>query len=511
MTTPALRQVALAKLKPDPNQPRKSFDEASIKALAENIRARGMHLPILATEGKKGELIILDGERRWRAAKLAKLKTVPVLIRNGATDALQRGADQIAVNSMREELRPMELARWIAARQAEKLTPNDIAARLQKDGMKALTPARIEALAKLTRLPDWLTETVDAGQVEAEDAAIALQALDHPPAMKELQGEIPRELGWKGRLTRRELEDAVRGAFMHTAVNLTRTESWHGKDAVHFAWAMRCKGCEHLRKVSGTGFCLSAKLFAEHNAEAKAAGLGPGGKRPEKSKEEKPLTPKQQAKRDQQKAEQREQSLERKQADYLRDWCRERNASALAGGPDTAESVALFTAFGWPGSWTQPVVATLRSLAGGRKLLDLQAFLDLKDVDGRGALVQLAATVAGQLDHNETFILARRLLGEDLAKIWRIDEAYLALLRKAELVPIAEKYATLPEGKRSWEALRGDELKTAILAAAASIPPRPELVRIYGEKRVPQEIDVDDEEDLGDPEELDRAAGGEEG
>src|SRR4051812_33936694 len=76
------RTVPIELLRPNPNQPRKSFDEAEIEALAASIRRRGILQPILVRpEGAPGEYQIVAGERRWRAAQKAGLRNVPVVIR----------------------------------------------------------------------------------------------------------------------------------------------------------------------------------------------------------------------------------------------------------------------------------------------------------------------------------------------------------------------------------------------------------------------------------------------
>jgi len=66
--------IEVSKIKPDPNQPRKTFDEDKLKYLAESILSNGLLKPIEIDENN----IIIDGERRWRASKIAELKEVRI-------------------------------------------------------------------------------------------------------------------------------------------------------------------------------------------------------------------------------------------------------------------------------------------------------------------------------------------------------------------------------------------------------------------------------------------------
>ena len=78
---PAETIVKLTKIEPNREQPRKVFDEEALKELAASIKQYGLIQPILVQD-KKDHYQIIAGERRWRAAKLAGLKEVPVIIRN---------------------------------------------------------------------------------------------------------------------------------------------------------------------------------------------------------------------------------------------------------------------------------------------------------------------------------------------------------------------------------------------------------------------------------------------
>jgi ParB family chromosome partitioning protein len=75
-------QLSVDKLVPNPGQPRKNFDETELQELADSINTYGIIQPVIAADAKDGSYIIIAGERRTRAARLAGLDTVPVIIRD---------------------------------------------------------------------------------------------------------------------------------------------------------------------------------------------------------------------------------------------------------------------------------------------------------------------------------------------------------------------------------------------------------------------------------------------
>ena len=103
----AEKMVKITKIEPNREQPRKIFDEAALNELAESIKHYGLISPILVQD-KKDHYEIIAGERRWRAAKIAGLKEIPVIIR----DYTEREIAEIALieNVQREDLNPIEEA-----------------------------------------------------------------------------------------------------------------------------------------------------------------------------------------------------------------------------------------------------------------------------------------------------------------------------------------------------------------------------------------------------------------
>lgn len=100
-----LSMMGVHELSPTPHQPRTTFDEASLRDLAESIRLNGVLQPLLVRRtGKQHEIVA--GERRWRAAKIAGLEAVPVYVRD--LDDQQAAAASAVENLMREDLNPVE-------------------------------------------------------------------------------------------------------------------------------------------------------------------------------------------------------------------------------------------------------------------------------------------------------------------------------------------------------------------------------------------------------------------
>jgi ParB family chromosome partitioning protein len=112
--------LAVTLLRPNPDQPRKYFDEAAMAELTESVRQMGIIEPLIARKDPEGiGFILIAGERRWRAAKAAGLGKIPTIIR-GEEDALEV---TIIENAQRENLNPIEEAEtWQVLKDLRRLT-----------------------------------------------------------------------------------------------------------------------------------------------------------------------------------------------------------------------------------------------------------------------------------------------------------------------------------------------------------------------------------------------------
>lgn len=103
----SVEQIAVDKIQPNPDQPRKQFDETALQELAYSIKAHGIVQPLVLTK-KGAEYIIIAGERRWRAAQILKQKSVPAIVRS--FDEQQKLEIAIIENIQREDLNVLELS-----------------------------------------------------------------------------------------------------------------------------------------------------------------------------------------------------------------------------------------------------------------------------------------------------------------------------------------------------------------------------------------------------------------
>jgi ParB family chromosome partitioning protein len=104
-----VRLVSIESLSPNPDQPRKTFSQASLDELAESIRRHGLLQPLLVHEQEAGKYIIIAGERRYRAAQIAGLTQVPVIVR-APNDSDRHLELSLVENIQREDLDPIEEA-----------------------------------------------------------------------------------------------------------------------------------------------------------------------------------------------------------------------------------------------------------------------------------------------------------------------------------------------------------------------------------------------------------------
>lgn len=121
-----VQELKLSAIKADPKQPRKTFDMKALELLSENIAEVGVLQPITVRPAKSGHIIVM-GERRYRASKLAKLKTIPCIVRDFDSDMINEV--QIIENIQRENVEPMEEADAIAFL-LQRYTADEISKRL---------------------------------------------------------------------------------------------------------------------------------------------------------------------------------------------------------------------------------------------------------------------------------------------------------------------------------------------------------------------------------------------
>ena len=162
-------EIALSDIDPNPEQPRREFDKAALEQLAESIRQAGVLQPLLLTrEGARYRIVA--GERRYRAARLAGLTTVPCLVRDLAEHEKMEAA--LIENLQREDLNPIEEAAGIRALMDKCGYTQEMAAKRVGRSRPA-----VANLLRLLTLPEEVQELVISGQLSAGHARV-LAGLD---------------------------------------------------------------------------------------------------------------------------------------------------------------------------------------------------------------------------------------------------------------------------------------------------------------------------------------------
>jgi ParB family chromosome partitioning protein len=167
-----LRQLPVELIDPNPNQPRRAFDEQGLVSLATSIKERGVLQPVLVRPLAGGRYELIAGERRWRGARLAGQEMIPALIRHH-DDA---GSLELALieNMAREDLNPVEEARACAALVEELgLSREEVGLRVGRSRVA------VSNLIRLLDLPDEALGLLERGELSEGHGRALLLADDH--------------------------------------------------------------------------------------------------------------------------------------------------------------------------------------------------------------------------------------------------------------------------------------------------------------------------------------------
>ena len=178
------------------HQPRKDFGEEELQQLAASLKQTGVLQPIVVR--RKGYCFyeLIDGERRWRAAKVAGFKNIPATVRNCSDD--QAMVLALVENLQRHDLNPMETARAYQRLATEfGMTQEDISQQLGKDR------STVANLARLVHLPNEIQQLIQTGAISTGHAKVLL-ALNGPDTQVRLARRIA-----EGQLSVRETEKVV--------------------------------------------------------------------------------------------------------------------------------------------------------------------------------------------------------------------------------------------------------------------------------------------------------------
>src|SRR4051794_33862973 len=194
-----LRELAVDLIRPNKDQPRRHFDQAALQALADSVQERGVIQPVLVRPRAGGTFELVAGERRWRAAKLAGLGTMPALVQDH--DDATPLEDALVENMAREDLNPVEEARAVAALVEELgLTREAVGKRVGRSRVA------ISNLLRILDLPDEALALLEDGTLTEGHGRALLLTADHA-ARRSLARDAATN-GWSVRV----LEDRARSA-----------------------------------------------------------------------------------------------------------------------------------------------------------------------------------------------------------------------------------------------------------------------------------------------------------
>jgi ParB family chromosome partitioning protein len=199
--TPELRRLPVDLIAPNPRQPRQTFDEASLLALAESVRERGVLQPVLVRPCPGGSYELIAGERRWRAAQLAGLEVVPAVV----APHEDRETLELALieNMAREDLNPVEEARACSLLVDElELTREEVGRRVGRSRVA------VSNLMRLLDLPDEILDLLVEGRLTEGHGRALLMAPDH--ADRRRLGRSAADEGWTVRDTEARAREVTR-------------------------------------------------------------------------------------------------------------------------------------------------------------------------------------------------------------------------------------------------------------------------------------------------------------
>ncbi len=209
-------EILISNIAPNINQPRKNFDETALNELADSIRVHGVIQPIVVNDDGNGKYMIIAGERRYRAAKLAGLDSIPAIVKNYTPKQIKEIS--IIENLQREDLNPIEAARAIKQLMEEyKLNQETVADRIGKS-----RPA-IANLLRLLNLTPEVVSLIENGNLSAgharclvaisdsrEQVRLAQMARDNKMSVRELEKTVRDLLNPKTKKVKLEQSDELK-------------------------------------------------------------------------------------------------------------------------------------------------------------------------------------------------------------------------------------------------------------------------------------------------------------
>jgi ParB family chromosome partitioning protein len=261
-----LRQLPVEMLRPNPAQPRRDFDRDAIEALAGSMRDRGILQPVLVRPVPGGTYELIAGERRWRAAQVAGLDTVPAIVRPDDDAASLELA--LIENMVREDLNPVEEARACATLVEELgLKREEIGRRVGRSRVA------VSNLLRLLDLPDDALALIESGRLTEGHGRAVLMVGDHDERRR-----LAREAainGWSVRQTEARARTLAGAARANRRAPEPHADQVAAAERVGDAFA-RALGTDVRVTARASGYRVSLSFGSLDEAMAAAARLGTG-------------------------------------------------------------------------------------------------------------------------------------------------------------------------------------------------------------------------------------------
>ena len=242
-----IRTLKISQIQPNPDQPRKTFDAEKLQLLANSIEEHGIIQPIVVRKEESGFYTIIAGERRWRAARLAHLSEVPVVVKSFNDLAVAEVA--LIENLQREDLNPVEEARGYERLIKEfNLTQDDVSKKIGKSRpaitnsmrLLSLSPAVLKLLEQL-EISSGHARALLGITDETEQEKIAFEIIEKDLSVRQVEKYVkdrqtekvtPPELKLFN-VAKDELETSL-SATLGTKVKITQKKNKKGKIEIEF-------------------------------------------------------------------------------------------------------------------------------------------------------------------------------------------------------------------------------------------------------------------------------------
>ena len=213
--TTNLNEIALEKIQPNPNQPRREFDEEALQELANSIREVGIITPITLRQMTDGSYQIIAGERRWRASKMAGLTSVPAYIKTVEDENVMEMA--LVENIQREDLNAIEIAlAYQHLADTSGMTQEKISERVGK------SRTAITNYMRLLKLPAQIQMALKNREIDMGHAR-ALLAIDSPSAQIKLFKDVQKN-GYSVRKVEEMVQMLKNGSDLKTTKKTAETK-----------------------------------------------------------------------------------------------------------------------------------------------------------------------------------------------------------------------------------------------------------------------------------------------